>query len=152
RSPNIAAIVVLGLVLMAIFLLWVYAADVIYAYTLGPDTPVSVSAFAHDVLTTPAGLALIAFGCGTGFLFALLAMSVSVISFPLLIDRDIGLGTAVRTSMRAVRRNPRTMAAWGLLVAAALLLGSIPIFLGLVVVMPVLGHATWHLYRKIVPR
>ena len=152
RSPNITAIVVLGLILMAIFLLWINAANFIYNVTLGPDTPVSLSAFAHDVLETPAGLALIVFGCGTGFLFALLALSVSVISFPLLLDRDIGLGTAIRTSVRAVERNPKTMAAWGVLVAAGLVLGSIPLFIGLVVVMPVLGHATWHLYRKIVPR
>lgn len=151
RSPNITAIVVLGLMLMAIFLLWLGAASEIYKFTLGPDMPVSISAFAHDVLTTPAGLALIVFGCGAGFLFALLALSVSVVSFPLLLDRDIGLGTAIRTSMRAVERNPKVMAAWGVIVAGGLILGSIPLFLGLVVVMPVLGHATWHLYRKIVP-
>lgn len=153
RSPNIAAIVVLGLVLMAIFLVWIWAANWIYKFTVGLDldTPLSMAALFHNTFTTPAGLALIVFGCGVGFLFALLALSVSVISFPLLLDRDIGLGTAIRTSMRAVERNPKTMAAWGVLVAAGLILGSIPLFIGLIVVMPVLGHATWHLYRKIVP-
>jgi len=150
RSPNLTPVVVLGLVLMAIFLLWLAAAEVVYTFTLGPDVPVSISAFLHDVLTTPAGWALILFGCGVGFLFAVLALSVSVVSFPLLIDRDIGLGTAVRTSMRAVERNPRAMVAWGVVVAGGLILGSIPLFIGLVVVMPVLGHATWHLYRKLV--
>ncbi|HVJ44085.1 MAG TPA: DUF2189 domain-containing protein [Dongiaceae bacterium] len=152
RSPNITPIVVLGLILMAIFLLWLAAAEVIYFFTLGPDAPVSIAAFLHDIFYTPAGLALVGFGCGVGFLFAVLALSVSVVSFPLLLDRDIGLGTAVRTSLRAVERNPRTMAAWGAIVAIALILGSIPLFIGLVVVMPVLGHATWHLYRKMIPR
>jgi uncharacterized membrane protein len=77
-------------------------------------------------------------------------MSISVVSFPLLLDKDVGLDTAVRTSIRAVRENPGPMAAWGLIVAGALVLGSIPLFVGLIVVMPVLGHATWHLYRKLV--
>lgn len=152
RSPNITPIVVLGLILMAIFLLWLAAAEVIYIFTLGPEAPVSIAAFLHDIFYTTRGLALVAFGCGVGLLFAALVLSISVVSFPLLLDRDIGLGTAVRTSMRAVERNPRIMAAWGAIIVAALILGTIPLFIGLVVVMPVLGHATWHLYRKIVPR
>lgn len=152
RSPNVTPIAVLGLILMVIFLFWLGAADLVYRLTLGPDAPLSMTAFLHDVFQTSAGFGLIVFGCGAGFLFALLALSVSVISFPLLLDRDIGLGTAIRTSVRAVERNPKVMLVWGAIVAGALLLGSIPLFVGLVVVMPVLGHATWHLYRKIVPR
>ncbi len=152
KSPNLTAICILGLLLMTIFLFWIMAADVIYRYTLGPDTPVSISAFLHDVFTTPGGLGLIVFGVGAGFLFALLALCVSVISFPLLLDRDIGLGTAIRTSVRAVERNPKVMMAWGIVVAGGLIIGSLPLFIGLVVVQPVLGHATWHLYRKIMPR
>jgi uncharacterized membrane protein len=89
---------------------------------------------------------------GVGFLFALLVLAISVVSFPLLLDRDVGLGTAVRTSVRAVVANPGPMAIWGLIVAGGLVIGSIPLFIGLVVVMPVLGHATWHLYRKVVRR
>jgi uncharacterized membrane protein len=77
-------------------------------------------------------------------------MSISLVSFPLLIDRDVGLDTAIKTSIRAVRENPVETALWGLIVAAGLVLGSIPLFIGLVVTIPVLGHATWHLYRKIV--
>jgi uncharacterized membrane protein len=77
-------------------------------------------------------------------------MAISVVSFPLLLDRDVGLDTAIRTSVRAVTNNIVPMAAWGLIVAAALVIGSIPLFIGLVVVIPVLGHATWHLYRKLV--
>jgi len=79
-------------------------------------------------------------------------MTISIVSFPLLLDRDVGLDTAIGTSIRAVLANPAPMAVWGLVVAGALVLGSIPLFLGLVVVMPVLGHATWHLYRSLVPR
>jgi uncharacterized membrane protein len=77
---------------------------------------------------------------------------ISVVSFPLLLDRDVGLYAAVATSVRAVATNPVPMAAWGLIVAGGLVLGSLPVLLGLVIVMPVLGHATWHLYRKVVPR
>jgi uncharacterized membrane protein len=95
---------------------------------------------------------MIAVGMGIGFLFALLVLLISVVSFPLLLDRDVGFGAAVWTSVRAVTVNPIPMALWGLVVAAGLLVGSIPLFLGLIIVLPVLGHATWHLYRKVVPR
>ena len=77
---------------------------------------------------------------------------ISVVSFPMLLDRDVGLYTAVATSVRAVLANPVPMAVWGLIVAGGLLFGSLPLLLGLIVVMPVLGHATWHLYRAVVPR
>ena len=94
---------------------------------------------------------MIVVGVGVGFLFAVLVLAISVVSFPMLLDRDVGLPTAVRTSIRAVAANPGPMAVWGLIVAGSLVIGSIPAFLGLIVVMPVLGHATWHLYRKLVP-
>jgi uncharacterized membrane protein len=89
-------------------------------------------------------------GVGIGFLFAVLVLTISVVSFPLLLDRDVGLPTAVSTSISSVAANPGPMAVWGLIVAGSLVVGSIPAFLGLIVVMPVLGHATWHLYRKVV--
>ena len=95
---------------------------------------------------------MIVVGVSVGFLFALLVLVISVVSFPLLLDRDVGLAAAVWTSVRAVILNPGPMAAWGLIVAGGLVIGSIPLFLGLIIVMPVLGHATWHLYRKVVPR
>jgi uncharacterized membrane protein len=150
RSPAFGAIAMLGLLLMAIFLLWLVTAVGIYAITLGPQPPSSIASFMTDVFTTSAGWALIGLGVGVGFLFALLVLTISVVSFPLLLDRDVGLDTAVWTSVRAVAANPGPMALWGLIVAVALVLGSIPLFLGLVIVMPVLGHATWHLYRKVV--
>jgi uncharacterized membrane protein len=95
---------------------------------------------------------LIYAGIGVGFVFALLAMSMSIVSFPLLLDRDVGLDTAIATSFRAVWANPVPMAIWGAIVAGGLVLGSIPVFIGLIVVLPVLGHATWHLYRRLVAR
>jgi uncharacterized membrane protein len=150
RSPAFGAILVLAIALLALFFLWMTAATLIYAATLGPDSPASITSFARDALTTPAGWAMIVIGIGVGFVFALVVLTVSVVSFPILLDRDVGLITAVTTSVRAVLANPREMAAWGLIVAGGLALGTIPLFLGFIVVMPVLGHATWHLYRKLV--
>jgi uncharacterized membrane protein len=152
KSPSFGAIIVLGLMLLAIFVLWMVTAHVIYRVTLGPEPPVSIEAFVRDVLTTGAGWAMIVAGVGIGFLFAVLVLMISVVSFPMLIDRDVGLHTAIATSVRAVLENPVPMAMWGLIVAGGLVLGSLPLFLGLIVVMPVLGHATWHLYRTVVPR
>jgi uncharacterized membrane protein len=150
RSPGFGAILVLGVVLLAIFLLWMVAAYAIYQVTLGPEPPVSVAAFVRDVFTTNAGWTMIVVGVGVGFFFALLALAISVVSFPLLLDRDVGLDAAVWTSIRAVAANPGPMGLWGLIVAGGLVIGSIPAFLGLTIAMPVLGHATWHLYRKVV--
>jgi uncharacterized membrane protein len=150
RHPAFGAILVLGLVLLAIFLLWLLAAQGIYQLTLGPEPPVSIAAFVRDVFTTRAGWAMIVVGVCVGFFFALLVLTISVISFPLLLDRDVGLYAAVLTSIRAVVGNPVSMGIWGLIVAAGLVIGSIPAFLGLIIIMPVLGHGTWHLYRKVV--
>jgi uncharacterized membrane protein len=151
-APAFGAILVLGLILLAIFLVWLTAAYAIWLITLGPVPPVSIGAFVHEVLTTGAGWTMIVVGVGVGFLFALVVLAISVVSFPLLLDRDVGLYTAVATSVRTVLTNPGPMAAWGLIVAGGLVLGSLPVLLGLIIVMPVLGHATWHLYRKVVPR
>jgi len=150
RAPSIGAIAGLGLLLVAIFLLWLLAALAIYDLTLGPKPPVSFAAFAHDVIGTGRGWILIALGIGVGFLFALLVLAISVVSFPMLLDHNVSLETAIGTSIQAVRDNKWTMAIWGLIVAGGLVLGSLPLLLGLIVVMPVLGHATWHLYRRVV--
>jgi uncharacterized membrane protein len=150
ERPAFGAIMVLGLMLIALFLFWLYAAWLIFANTIGPVEPSSISVFLNDVFFTRAGWAMIAIGVSVGFIFAVVAMAISIVSFPLLLDRDVGLDTAVKTSVRAVIANPLPMAAWGLIVAAGLVLGSLPLFVGLVIVLPVLGHATWHLYRKLV--
>jgi uncharacterized membrane protein len=105
RAPACGAIVVLGLVLLAIFLLWLAPAYAIYLVTLGSEPPAAIGAFVRDVFTTGAGWALIAVGVSVGFLFAVLVLTISVVSFPLLLDRDVGLYTAVATSVRAVMAN-----------------------------------------------
>jgi len=150
RSPAIGSILVMGLLLLAIFCVWLFAANLLYTVTLGPDAPVSMTAFARDALTTPPGWTMIGVGIGVGFLFALAVLLISVVSFPLLLDRNVGVGAAIATSVRAVRANPGPMAMWGLIIAASLVVGAIPLLIGLAVVLPVLGHATWHLYRKVV--
>jgi uncharacterized membrane protein len=150
RSPSFGAILELGVLLLVLFGVWIGAANAIYIATLGHAPAASIPDFATRVLTTPEGWSLIIVGCGVGFLFAVVALCVSVVSFPLMLDRHATAIDAIRTSLRAVRENPFTMAVWGLIVAALLAIGSLPFFVGLAVVLPVLGHATWHLYRKLV--
>ena len=149
-SPSIGAIVALGTLLMVIFLIWIATANAIYVLNFGDVPPASISQFINDVLFTPPGWKLILIGNGIGFLFAVVVFSISFVSFPLLLDRDIGAVGALLTSIRAIKANPMTMALWGLIVVGLLVAGSLPAFLGLTVALPVLGHSTWHLYRKIV--
>ena len=150
KSPSFGAILVLGLMLGGVFVVWMLAAHGIYYATLGPEPPTSVGAFAREIFSTRIGWGLIFLGCGVGFLFAVLVLASSVVSFSMLLDRDVGLPAAVITSMRVAAANPGPIAVWGLIVVAGLVLGSIPLFLGLIVTLPVLGHATWHLYRMTV--
>jgi len=150
RSPSLGAIVRLALVLAALFVLWLIVAYGIYRALFGDASPDSIGAFADQIFYTRQGWELIFFGNAVGFLFALAVLSISVVSFPLLLDRNVGAGTAMATSIKAVLVNPVPMLMWGLIVAMGLFVGSIPFFIGLCVVLPVLGHATWHLYRKVV--
>jgi uncharacterized membrane protein len=150
HSPSLGAIVALGLLLMALFLIWLAVAEAIYIGNFGYTPPASIGAFVSAVFTTRAGWAMIVEGTAAGFVFAAVVLTIGAISFPLLLDRDVGAAVALLTSIRVVAANPLTMALWGFIVAALLVIGSIPLFLGLTVVMPVLGHATWHLYRRAV--
>lgn len=150
ESSSIGAIAALGLLLLAVFGIWVMVANAIYIGAFGYAPPASIETFLRDVFTTQAGWSLIVIGNLVGFCFAAVVLTIGVVSFPLLLDRDVGAAVALLTSIRAVAQNPGVMALWGFTVAALLLLGSLPAFLGLTVVMPVLGHATWHLYRKVV--
>jgi uncharacterized membrane protein len=150
KAPAIGGIAALGLLLVALFLTWLGTAWAIFQLTMGGIAPAAPAAFVRDVLFTAPGQTMIVVGIGVGFVFALLAMMISVVSFPMLLDRDAGLDTAIRTSFRAVIDNPGPMAQWGAVVAGSLLAGSALFFVGLMVAVPVLGHATWHLYRKLV--
>jgi uncharacterized membrane protein len=148
RSPSFGAMLGLGTLLLALFVTWVATAQAIYVAVFGYGGATGFTDFVQHVFTTLEGWWLIVVGCGVGFLFALLALCISVVSFPLMLDRHVGALEAMVTSLRVAGRNPLPIAAWGLIVAALLVVGSLPFFLGLAVVIPLLGHATWHLYRK----
>ncbi|HVZ51209.1 MAG TPA: DUF2189 domain-containing protein [Pseudolabrys sp.] len=150
QSSSFGAIAALGGLLVILFGIWLALAQAIYHANFGYDPEPSIGSFVHEVLTTRAGWHMIVVGNLVGFCFAVVAFTISVVSFPLLLDRDVGAAVALWTSIQVVVKNPLTMALWGLIVAALLLVGSIPLFLGLTVVVPILGHATWHLYRKLI--
>jgi uncharacterized membrane protein len=150
HSPSRGAIALLGVLLLVMFAIWIAVAQAIYVANFGYQAAAAIPDFAHQIFTTPAGWTLIVVGNLVGFLFAVAALTISVVSFPLLLDRDVGAVEAALTSVRAVAANPLTMTIWGLIVAGLLVIGSLPFFLGLAVVVPVLGHSTWHLYRKVV--
>jgi uncharacterized membrane protein len=150
RSPSLGAILLLGLALAVIFVFWQFTAYAIYELTFGARLPDSLVNFARDVLTTGPGHRLIVFGVGAGFVFAVVVLVISSVAFPLLLDRDVGAEVAVRTSVRAAIANPIPMALWGIIIGGGLVIGSIPVFVGLIIILPVLGHSTWHLYRKMV--
>lgn len=150
RAPSFGAMLELGVLLLVLFGAWIGVANAIYVTIFGHAPAASIPDFATRVLTTSEGWSLIIVGCGVGFLFAVVALCVSVVSFPLMLDRHATAIDAIRTSLRAVAANPVAMAGWGLIVAALLVIGSLPLFVGLAVVLPVLGHATWHLYRRLV--
>lgn len=149
-SPAIGSIAFMGVLLIMLFLAWLVVATGIYDLTMGPDAPASAFGFLIAVVTTPAGWAMATLGLLAGGVFAVLVLTISVVTFPLLLDRPVTLKIAIQTSVAAARLNPGPMARWGALVAGGLVLGCLPCFIGLIVVLPVLGHATWHLYRKLV--
>jgi uncharacterized membrane protein len=150
RSPSFSSILGMGAILAMIFILWLFTAWGIYAMTLGPKPPASIGSFLHDVFTTWSGFTMVVVGMAVGFIFAAVSYTISVVSVPLLLDRDVGVGTAIRASLQAVAENPGPMATWGAVIAGALILGSIPALAGLIVVMPLFGHASWRLYRRLV--
>jgi uncharacterized membrane protein len=151
HSPSLPAITALGLLLFALFAVWLGVAHALYVAYFGEyDQPATLAEFVNRVLWTPQGHKLIVVGNAIGFLFALVAFALSAVSFPLLLDRNVGMATAIVTSVKAILKNPFTMALWGLIVAAGLAIGALPFLFGLAVAMPILGHATWHLYRKVV--
>jgi uncharacterized membrane protein len=150
RSPALMSIVGLGAILLGMFFVWLGVAYEIYLANLGGPGPQSIAGFERSVFQTGGGWAMIIEGFGAGFLFAMAAFAISVVSFPLLLDRDVSMWTAIGTSLRAVKTNPGVMLMWGAIVAGALALGSLPALVGLILVVPVLGHASWHLYRKMI--
>lgn len=155
RTRAFWQIAALALVLLSLFVAWLGTAQLIYEATLGRTlgsglTPATPEMFVRALFGTVEGWQLIVAGNLVGAVFGMLVLSLSVVSFPMMLDRGTDAVTAVQTSIRAVMANPLPMLAWGVVVTLALLLGTLPAFVGLAVVMPVLGHATWHLYRRVV--
>ncbi|WP_064705094.1 DUF2189 domain-containing protein [Rhizobium bangladeshense] len=152
HSPALPSIVAVGLMLFGLFVVWLVTAQTLYTNLLGDVFPRTMTDFTRQVFGTAQGLQLIIWGNLIGFGFALVVLAISVITFPILLDRDVGAVAAVVTSIRATVINPVPVLLWGLIVAALLVIGTIPVFAGLALVIPILGHATWHLYRKLVAR
>jgi uncharacterized membrane protein len=150
HSPSLRPICLLGGLLLVIFTVWLATAHALYEARFGDYEPTTLAEFARKVLFTPQGQDLIIVGNVVGFLFAVVAFALSVVSFPLLLDRNVGVVGAIITSIRTIVRNPVAMIVWGIFVAGLLVLGSLPFFLGMAIVVPVLGHSTWHLYRAVI--
>lgn len=150
KTHAIGSIAILGVMLMVIYFVWLFIAQAIYIQTFGEGAPESYLTFLNQLFTTPQGWSMIVLGGGVGFVFAVVVLSFSVVSFPMVLDLDVSVFIAIRTSVKAVMINPIIMAVWGVIVAVSLLVGSLPFFVGLGIVLPVLGHSTWHIYRKMV--
>lgn len=150
RSPAMPSIIAVGLFLLALFTAWLMVAQFLYEQFFGLGSPATLLVFLDQVVNTAPGQSLMIWGNLIGLAFAVVALSTAVVSIPLLLDRDVGAAIAIQTSVRATLKNPIVIAVWGLIVAALLIIGSLPLLVGLAIVVPVLGHATWHLYRRIV--
>ncbi|MCZ4347476.1 DUF2189 domain-containing protein [Devosia neptuniae] len=150
KSPAIGSIAAVGVMLLVLFTLWLTAAQALYESLFGASTPQTLDGLLAQIFTEPGGTTLLIVGTMLGALFALATLCTSVIAFPLMLDRDVGAFVAVETSFRAVLKNPLPMLAWGALVGAGLFIGTIPLFVGLAIIIPIFGHATWHLYRKLI--
>lgn len=151
KRPAIEAILTVVALLILIFGAWLGSAYVLFLLFMGPE-PISAAHFLTRLFTTGEGWALIVIGNLVGLVFATLVLALSVVSLPMLVDRDVEARTALSTSIRAAAANKAAMARWGLTVAGLLLLGSLPLFIGLAFVLPWLGYATWHLYTRLVDR
>lgn len=150
HSSSFAPIVALSVVMMLLYVAWLFMAQFIYSGLFGAVPLDSISDFATQVFTTRRGGALMFYGIGVGFIFAVATLAISVVGFPLALDKPVTAMTAASTSIKAVFSNSIMMAVWGLIVVVLLAAGSILFLIGLVFVLPILGHATWHLYRKLV--
>jgi len=150
HSASFAPILALSLVMMVLYVAWLFSAEFLFFGLFGDDPPVSASDFVTQLVTTRRGAGLIVYGTLLGFIFAFTALAISVVAFPLVLDRPASAATAVAISIRAVTSNLMVMAVWGLIVVVLLVAGAIVFLIGLAAVLPILGHATWHLYRKVV--
>jgi uncharacterized membrane protein len=141
----------MAFVTLFVFIMWMYQVRLLIALFLGVSASFTdIDSFLAAVLGTPQGLLFLTAGNVIGAALSLVLFSLTVVSFPLLLDRDVDFVTAMITSVRAVVANPRVMVVWAAIVTITLVVSMVPMFIGLVVTLPVLGHATWHLYRRVV--
>jgi uncharacterized membrane protein len=152
RGPAAPGILALSLMLAVLFSAWMGVAWALSQVTLGPIAPTAGAGFFNALFTTPEGWTLIVVGNLIGLLFATVVLVVSLVSFPMVVDGRAGPVQAIAASVEACWKNPREVATWGFMVATLLALGSIPLFVGLAVVLPVLGYATWALYTRLIQR
>ena len=150
HSGAFAPILALSVLMTLLYVAWLYMAQFLYSGLFEQHPPASVSDLVTQLVTTRRGTALMMYGTALGFLFAVAALAISVVAFPLLLDKPASAATAVAVSIRAVAANLMVMAAWGVIVVLLLTAGAIVFLIGLAVVLPILGHATWHLYRKVI--
>ncbi len=150
HSSAFAPIVALSIAMMILYGAWMYMAQLLYFGLFTIDPPASISEFMSQLFTTRRGAGLMLYGTVIGFLCASTALAMSVVAFPLILDRPVSSATAVVTSIKAVTANPLMMALWGAIVVVLLSAGAILFLVGLAAVLPILGHATWHLFRKLV--
>lgn len=152
KRPSADEMGIVAGMLLLIFFLWLLAAGALYAALFGWATPQSIPDFLATIFTTPRGWALIVAGGAVGAIFGWIVLALSVVSLPMLVDSNISAPEAVSASWRAVHANKGEMIRWGIIVGALLVLGSIPLFVGLAFVLPWLGYATWHLYTRLIDR
>ena len=142
----------MGLLLMLIYLAWVEIALLLFMLFLGPQPMPPLGAFVSNLLLTPRGLGLLIVGTGVGMALAATVFAISAVAVPLLMVERVDVVTAALTSIRACRKNPKAMALWAALIAGAMLFGFVMLFFGLVIMFPLIGHATWHAFRDLVER
>jgi len=152
KRPTVDDMGIVAGLLLVIFVGWLIAAGALYALLFGWATPTSVGGFLSDVFTTPRGWALIIGGAAVGAVIGWCVLALSVVSLPMLVDCDVTAAEAVSASWRATHASKGDIIRWGIVVAALLVLGSIPLFVGLAFVLPWLGYSTWHLYTRLVDR
>jgi len=149
KSPAIPSILILGLMLAGLFCAWMYTANILYTLFYGNEYPVSIFGFLLEVVSTPRGWMLIVVGNAFGFCFALLALCTTVVAFPLVLEHEVSALCGMRASAQAFKVNPIPLIWWGGMICCGLFLGSIVVLVGLILILPVFGHATWHIYRKV---
>nr|WP_314072607.1 DUF2189 domain-containing protein [uncultured Roseococcus sp.] len=150
KSPAIGGILLLSLSLAATFVLWIGVARGLFHAFMGPEIQTSFSAMMSEILHTRHGMGLMIVGNLVGACFAFWVLAVSLVSFPMMLDRHVTAGEAVYTSLAAFRANPVMLTVWGIIVGAMIFAGMALLGVGLALVLPILGHATWHLYRRLV--